>query len=155
MLDYLAHLVPAGPGSSNVVEDALAAPRRLEVSQKRVLWKPMQRTSPTRGLDVEQASRLASRHLRTSSIASPALLLAPRSGSSVPGPNLGSGSPRTGSCVWRGAGADRTFSGDLLLPRLGRVALGAPRWCPYSLAVRGRPSGQALRDIGTSDRREG
>src|SRR3954447_22952165 len=51
MLDYLAHLVPAGPGSSNVVEDALAAPRRLGVSQKRVLWTPMQRTSPTRRLD--------------------------------------------------------------------------------------------------------
>ena len=34
------------------------------------------------------------------------------------------------SCFWRGAGADRTFSGDLLLPRLRRVALGAPRWCP-------------------------
>ena len=46
-------------------------------------------------------------------------------------------------------------SGDLLLPRLARVALGAPRWCPYSLPVRGRPSGQDLRDIGTSDRGEG
>src|SRR4051794_25577038 len=48
----------------------------------------------------------------------------PRTGSSVPGWNLRSGSPRAGFSVWRGAGADRTFSGELL-PRLARVALGA------------------------------
>src|SRR4051812_20563629 len=63
--------------------------------------------------------------------------LLPQSGSSVPGSNLGSGSPRTGSCVWRGAGADGSFSGDLFLARLARVALGARDGVRIAVRVRG------------------
>jgi len=60
-----------------------------------------------------------------------------------------------GSRIWRDAGADRSFSGDLLLPRLGHVVLGASRWRPYSLPVPGRASERVLRDVGTPDRCEG
>src|SRR4051812_44707083 len=38
-------------------------------------------------------------------------------------------------------------------PCPGRIR--TPRWCPYSLPVRGGHSGPALRDVGTSDRCEG
>src|SRR5271170_2883082 len=55
----------------------------------------------------------------------------------------------------RDAGTDRGFSGDLLLPRLGHVALGARRWRRYGLPVPGRASERVLRDVETPDRCEG
>ena len=75
--------------------------------------------------------------------------LLPQSGSSVPGSNLGSGSPRTGSSVWREAGkpAHKGASSAFVRPRARRQRR-ATWLVPFHIGAARAPPGPASASCG-------